>query len=69
MAVFQEPFDLTCKVIVHVAFDAFVLKLALADTLPLVLLFLEAPTVAEVVDLGAISFPSLTVGVSAVFSD
>ena len=69
VAVFQEPLDLTCKVIVHVAFEAFTSKLPYADTLPLVLLFLVTPTLLVVVDLGAISFPSLTVGVSAVFSD
>ena len=43
---------------VQVSLVAFTLKLAFADTLPLVLLDLEAPTVADVVDCGAIAPPS-----------
>ncbi len=50
--------------IVQVALVAFTLKLALADTLPLVLLNLEAPTVAEVADCGTIA-PSSAVSVAA----
>lgn len=47
--------------IVQVALVAFVLKLALADTLPFVLLILEAPAETDVVDIGEISAPSLHV--------
>ena len=58
VAVLHEPLYFSCNVMVQVALVAFTLKLAFADTLPLVLLDLEAPTVADVVDCGAIAPPS-----------
>ena len=48
-------------VIAQEAFVAFALKLACAETLPFVLLILEAPTVDDVVDIGEISAPSVHV--------
>lgn len=45
----------------HLAVEAFVPKLALAVTSPWVLLFLVAPTVEIVVDIGEISAPSVHV--------
>ena len=61
VAVFQVPLDFTCSVMIQVALEAFVLKLALADTLPFVLLILEAPAETDVVDIGEISAPSVHV--------